>query len=71
MTKPLVKYVANFVHSNTVIVARDTVTNEVVEVHNRPQYTLTEAAQTARWLNERERGYLRKQNLDHLYNGRF
>lgn len=45
--------------------------NGVIErTHSRPLYTMTEAGDTARWLNERAKGYPRNPKLDHLYNGR-
>lgn len=53
-----------------VCIAERTFQRTIVRVHPRPNYTMTEAAQTAAWLNERELGYPRNSNLDHLYNGR-
>lgn len=37
------------------------------KMHRRPDYTMTEAEHTARWLNEREAGYPVRANLEHLY----
>lgn len=67
------KYAARFerpagaVSSQVVIHASN---SQVERTYPRPLYTMTEAAETAQWLNERERGYPRNRALDHLYNGR-
>lgn len=66
------RYAARFegsTRSDSIVVIH--ASNGVVQrSHPRPLYTMTEAAQTAQWLNERAKGYPRNSKLDHLYNGR-
>lgn len=66
-------FAAKFVHTSTGagvgIIERDPF-NHVVRVHERPRYSMTDAAHTAKWLTERGKGYPRPIALDHLYNGR-
>lgn len=84
MTQPLLRYSSRTarykidrrpyqsviaVRNAVTIVVRNAVTDEVLGVHNRLDYSSTEAAQTARWLNEREKGYPKKPALAHLDNG--
>ena len=70
-------YSAKFVHSNpdrthshVAIIVRDADTRAVLSVKDRPLYSMTEAAATADWLNDRAKGYPRSERLEHLYNGR-
>lgn len=60
------------VHSSHVgIVERELeIGGQIVRVHDRNNYTISDAAITASWLNERTQGYPRNEALEHLYNGR-
>jgi hypothetical protein len=59
------KYAAYFEGPNSIVTIR-AIDDTTVRSFPRPLYTMTEAAATAQWLNERARGYPRNPNLGPL-----
>jgi hypothetical protein len=69
-------FAAKFVHSDpartqshVAIIVRDRDSRAVLKVADRHLYSMTEAAHTADWLNDRAKGYPVNDRLQHLFNG--